>query len=195
MLVGHFGIAQLGKAIRREIPFAWLVVAVYLPDLVRVPLTALTKYHEIWSHSIPAVSGLALVAAVLYLVRGGRVLAAAVIAVACLSHWPADYFTGCKPTTFNGPWFGLISYRRPISDLLVECGLLIVGWVAARRTGFAISRTWLAIGIAVQVGFLASMYAGAQFVIGDHEWTWRPSVSLAPQPQALEALVCKPPTY
>ena len=195
MLVGHFGIAQLGKAIRREIPFAWLVVAAYLPDLVRVPLTAVTKYHEIWSHSIPVVSGFALAAVILYLLRGGRFLGAAVIALVCLSHWPADYFTGCKPTTFGGPWFGLISYRRPISDLLMECGLLVAGWAAARRAGFLIGRAWLVLGIAVQVAFLASMYAGAQFVIGDREWTWKPSITLKPQPQALESLVCRPPTY
>jgi len=195
MLIGHFGIAQLGKAVRREIPFTWLVIAAYFPDLVRVPLTPLTKYHEIFSHSIPAVSGLGLLVALVYLARGGKAIAAAVLVLVCLSHWPADFFTGCKPTTFGGPWLGLISYRRPVSDLLVECALLVGGWLAARRAGVAISRAWVVIGVAIQVTFLVTMYAGSQFVIGDREWMWKPSISWMPQPHSLEASVCKAPTY
>jgi hypothetical protein len=194
MFVGHFGIAQLGKAARREIPFLWLLVAAYLPDLVRVLLAPLTAHSEILSHSIPAVTILALAIAALWQLRGGNLIAAAIIALACLLHWPADVFTGCKPSILNGPWFGMLSYRRPVSDLLVEGALLIGGWLAARRRGFAIGRVWLVIAFAAQLAFLASMYVGAEFLIGDREWTWRPSVSLVPKRQPLESLVCRAQT-
>lgn len=194
MLAGHFGIAQLGKATRREIPLGWLVVAAYLPDLVRVPLTLLTTHYDILSHSLPVVAVLALAIASLWLLRRGELGAAAILAIACLLHWPADVFTGCKPTTFNGPWIGLISYRRPISDLLLEGALLVAGWVAARRRGVGIGKWWLVVGFVAQIGFLMSMYDGAEFLIGDHEWTWHPDVSLVPQPHVLETLVCRPPT-
>ena len=193
MLAGHFGIAQLGKATRREIPLPWLVVAAYLPDLVRVPLTPLTTHHEMLSHSLPVVSAFALVIAVLWLLRGGQLGAAAILAIACLLHWPADVFTGCKPTTFHGPWIGLVSYRRPINDLVLESALLVSGWVIARRRGAGISKWWLVAGFAAQIGFLTSMYYGSEFFIGDHEWMWKPEVSLVPQPHALETLACRPP--
>ncbi|HKW47353.1 MAG TPA: hypothetical protein VJN70_07905 [Gemmatimonadaceae bacterium] len=192
MLAGHFGIAQLAKATRRDIPLVWLIVAAYLPDLVRVPLTLLTSHYEILSHSLPIVSALALAIAAVWMLRRGQPGAAAIIAIACLLHWPADVFTGCKPTSFEGPWIGLISYRRPINDLLLEGALLFVGWVVARRRGVGISKWWLLAGFAVQIGFLASMYNGAEFLIGDHEWVWRPEVSLVPEPHVLETLVCRP---
>jgi len=193
MFVGHFGIAQLGKAARREIPFVWLLVAAYLPDIVRVPLTSLGTRQELLSHSIPAVTILALAIAALWQLRGGNLVAAAVIALACLLHWPADFFTGCKPTTFHGPWLGLISYRRPVNDLLVEGALLVSGWIAARRRGFAIGRVWLVLGFVVQLAFLASMYLQSEFFIGDREWMWKPSVSLVPQRSVLEESVCRSP--
>ena len=194
MLVGHFGIAQLARASRREIPLAWLVVAAYLPDLVRVPLTPLTAHHEVLSHSLPMISSFALAMIALWLLRGGRFGAAVVIALACLLHWPADVFTGCKPMTFGGPWIGLLSYRRPVNDILLEGALLTAGWLAARRRGVGISSWWLVFGFALQIGFLASMYYGSEFLVGDHEWVWKPDVSLVPQPQPLETVACRPPT-
>ena len=36
MFIGHFGIAELGKASRRDLPLLWLAVAAYLPDLTRI---------------------------------------------------------------------------------------------------------------------------------------------------------------
>jgi membrane-bound metal-dependent hydrolase YbcI (DUF457 family) len=191
MLVGHFGIAQLARTARREIPLLWLVVAAYLPDIVRVPLTPLSTRHEILSHSLPMISAFALALAALWLVRGGHLGAAAMIAVACLLHWPADVFTGCKPTTFHGPWIGLLSYRRPVNDLLLEGALLTGGWIAARRRGVGISKWWLVGGFVLQIVFLGSMYYGAEFLIGDHEWVWKPEISLVPQPHVVETLPCR----
>ena len=125
MFVGHFGIAQLGKALRREVPLAWLVIAAYLPDLVRVLIEPFTQRHDLLSHSLPIVAAFAFGIAALWQLRGGNLPAAAVLAAACVLHWPADLFTGCKPTTLHGPWLGLVSYRRPITDVLVEGSLFV----------------------------------------------------------------------
>ena len=80
-----------------------------------------------------------------------------------------------------------------VSDLLVECSLLIAGWFATRRTGSGIGKKWLALGVVAQLVFLVSMYNGSEFFIGDHEWTWNPRSSLVPRPQVLESTVCRAP--
>ena len=193
MFVGHFGIAQLGKALRREVPLAWLVIAAYLPDLVRVLIEPFTQRHDLLSHSLPIVAAFSFGIAALWQLRGGNLSAAAVLAAACVLHWPADVFTGCKPTTIHGPWIGLVSYRRPITDVLVEGSLFVGGWLVARRAGCGIGKKWLVIGLAAQIAFLLSMYNGSEFFIGDHEWTWRPRSSLVPRQQVLESTECRPP--
>lgn len=193
MFVGHFGIAQLGKGARREIPFALLLIAAYLPDLVRVPLGMLTANDEILSHSIPVVLAMGVLAGVFWLLRGGQIGAAAVVALACWLHWPADVFTGCKPTTFDGPWIGFVNYRRPVNDLLLEGALVLVGWWLARRRGFSVGKRWLVIGFTAQILFLLSTYLNAEFIIGSREWVWHPAKSLVPSRQPLEKTPCSGP--
>ena len=193
MFAGHFGIAQFGKGIRREIPVVLLVVAAYMPDLVRIPLSVTIDRYEIWSHSILTVVAMGLALGVIWLARGGSWVAAVVVAAVCALHWPADVFTGCKPTTFSGPWLGLISYRRPVNDLLVEGALLVGGWLFARRRGVPIGRKWLALGFGAQLAFLASTYWGEQFIIGHQQWTWHPDQSLLPQSHVLEPTTCRGP--
>lgn len=193
MFVGHFGIAQLGKGARRELPLALLVIGAYLPDLVRVLIEPFTERHEILSHSIPIIAVLAACIAAVWLLRRGRFSAALVLALVCLLHWPADVFTGCKPVSFDGPWIGFVSYRRPLNDLLLEGGLLIGGWLFARRRGARIGKSWLVLGWALQLAFLVSLYWGSEFIIGDHEWMWKPSESLIPKPHVLEQTPCRAP--
>ena len=193
MFAGHFGIAQFGKGARRELPIALLVIAAYLPDLVRIPLSVTTDRYDTWSHSIPAVFSMALVLGVIWLLRGGSWAAAAVLATICVLHWPTDVFTGCKPTTLGGPWLGLVSYRRPVNDLLVEGGLLAGGWLFARWRGYPIAKKWLALVIGAHVAFLLSMYSGAQFIIGRREWTWHVDQSFLPKTHVLEATPCRAP--
>lgn len=191
MLAGHFGIAQFGKGARRDLPIALLLVAAYLPDLVRIPLSLTIERYEVWSHSILTVAGMGLLLGIFWLLRGGSWMAAAVLAAVCVLHWPADVLTGCKPTTFDGPWLGLVSYRRPVNDLLVEGALLVGGWLFARRRGFPIAKRWLALAVTAQLAFLISMYWGAQFIVGQHEWIWHPAQSLVPQPFVLETTPCR----
>ena len=54
MLAGHFGIAQFGKGYRRELPFLLLVVAAYLPDIVRLLEELLTTQPARWPLRPPA---------------------------------------------------------------------------------------------------------------------------------------------
>jgi hypothetical protein len=193
MLAGHFGIAQFGKGYRRELPLLLLVVAAYLPDIVRLPAEPLTTRHEVLSHSLPAILVMGLALGALWLLRGGNWVGAIVLAVVCFLHWPADLFTGCKPTTFDGPWLGLLSYRRPVSDLLLESAVVIGGWYFARRRGVRTGTPLLALALAVQLAFLISMYWNSTFIIGQREWSWNPHQSLAPQPHEFEPLPCRAP--
>jgi hypothetical protein len=193
MFIGHFGIAQFGKGARRDLPFAVLLLAAYLPDVSRVLLAELTPRFEVWSHSLEIVLVMSLGIAVIWLLRGGRLAAAGVLALACVSHWPADVFTGCKPTTLEGAWVGLVSYRHPVSDLLLEGSIFVAGWLFARRRGFAIGKKWLVIGFACQLGFLFSLYLGSEFLIGGREWMWKPDQSWIPQPHVYEGTPCRAP--
>jgi hypothetical protein len=137
---------------------------------------------------------MAVVIGVLWMLRGGSIAGAATLAVVCLLHWPADVFTGFKPTTFHGPWIGLYSYRHPVSDLLLELGLLVGGWLLIRRrANHSFTRWWLIGGAVLQLAFVMSMYWGAEFYVGHQEWTWNPTVSLRPQPHTFEQLTCKSP--
>jgi hypothetical protein len=194
MFVGHFGIAELGKATRRELPILWLAVAAYLPDLTRFVLPIVTKEQEIYSHAIPAVMVMGLVIGALWKLRGGSLAGAAVIASVCFLHWPADFFTGCKPTMLDGPWVGLGSYRHPVSDLAAEGALLVLGWICVRRRANpSFSRWWLWGGAVLQLLFMISMYWGSEFYIGRREWTWKPDSSLVPVPHSYETATCKAP--
>jgi hypothetical protein len=193
MFVGHFGIAEIGKGARRDLSFGWLIVAAYLPDLARLALAPFTDQIDMVSHSILSVALLAMAIAGLWMVRGGNAKGACVLAASCLLHWPADMFTGCKPTIPGGPWIGFVNYRRPLSDITLELALLTGGWVLCRRSGAAIRGWWIALLVAAQLGFLVTMYYGSELLIGDREWIWRPRENIVPQPHVLETLSCRPP--
>jgi hypothetical protein len=95
--------------------------------------------------------------------------------------------------TLDGHWLGLISYRRPVNDFLVEGGVFVGGWAFARRHGFAIGKKWLGVGFACQLGFLISLYWGSQFLIGGREWMWKPDMSFVPQRHVFEGTPCRAP--
>src|SRR5437762_14124320 len=129
MFVGHLGLAQSAKALRRQIPLTWLVVAAYLPDLFRLPLGAGVgqSKRDFLSHSLLSILVLAIGIGVLWIVKKGRYADAAVLSALCVLHWPTDVLTGCKPTWVGGPWLGAFWYRHPVSDLFLEIGLFLAG--------------------------------------------------------------------
>jgi hypothetical protein len=57
-----------------------------------------------------------------------------------VSHWPADFITGIKPTWPGGPTVGLLIYAHPLGDILVECALIVVCWLAYTRSLPTVSR-------------------------------------------------------
>lgn len=198
MFVGHLGLAYLTRGMRRDAPLLLLVASAYLPDLVRFALQPFSSSSEMLSHSIPAVAFWALAIGAAWAIRGGSRLGMLAVAVVCLLHWPADVFTGCKPTLTDGPWVGFFSYRWPLRDLLVELSLVWGGWLVCRRriggTSWAY-RWWVpATASVLQLAFLVSMYANAQFFIGRREWNWLPREGLLTLKRVpTETMFCRPP--
>ena len=180
MVVGHLGVAYLGKASRPTLPLALLAVAAYGPDLFRFAASPFRIDIEIASHSIPAVLVIGAVIALVAARRVGGLAGALTVIAVCFLHWQADVFTGCKPVFNSETWLGFIRYRHPAVDVSVELGLFVAGWLACRRTSvarqkrFAYSVWILLAAAALQIAFLASMYAGSEFFIGRREWTWHP---------------------
>jgi hypothetical protein len=180
MLVGHFGLACLGKSLRKDVPVIWLAVAAYLPDIVRLPLSVFMGHsaRDMLSHSLPAVGLLALTIGVAWKLRSGPLMGAVILGLLCLSHWPSDTLTGCKPTLGNGPWKGMFLYRHPLADLPIELGLLALGLVSAKRRAHAWTcrTTWrlLLAGIALQLTFLLLLYFQSEFFVGTRQFDWMP---------------------
>lgn len=201
MLIGHAGIALLLRYRRPQIKLAWLLGAAFLPDLVRIPLELAVSpvNREMFSHSLPAVAALGLAVGAFGLLRGAPLAVALTLAIASLSHWPADVFTGCKPISIGYGWIGFFGYRHPIADLVVEGGLFLIGWKLLRRADDASSlqlrwpKLIVALCLALQVAFLASMYVDAEFFIERTEWLWYPSTELVPRQRPLEHLGCHAP--
>ena len=198
MLIGHAGIAQFCKFVRRDIPLGWLLVAAFLPDLIRAPLALIVSpyWREVLSHSLPSVILLALAIGVVSLARHGDLLTSAILCSACLTHWPADALTGCKPL-YDNIWVGRFGYRHPVTDIAIEGGLLIASWWLLRRQGAAspmVRRVIVPIACVIaQATFLASMYVNSEFFVGKSEWLWYPHSSWIPRERPVEQLGCHPP--
>ncbi|GJG84986.1 hypothetical protein tb265_01670 [Gemmatimonadetes bacterium T265] len=138
MYVGHVGIA-LGLRGARSAPPLWLlVVASQLPDWgdALLQLASNRTADAGWSpHGFPLVGLGALGAGLI----GARITRSwrggALAALACVSHWAADYLTGYKPTWPGGPVdVGLGWYGHATRDFLLESGIAFAGWVLWRRS-------------------------------------------------------------
>jgi hypothetical protein len=177
--VGHIGIALALRAERGAPPLWLLVVAAQGPDWEEALLDAAgyrwfdpaRSPHAFTWLGVSAL-GIALVAALLArrMRRGGfgAARAAALGALAYLSHWIADCATGIKPTWPGGPMVGLELYRSPGADLALETALVGAGWWLWRRTipAHGTSRAglaWalLAVLLALQLAADLQMQSGA----------------------------------
>src|SRR5262245_34478493 len=162
MLVGHLGLALIGKRVRPDAPLSMLVGAAFLPDIVRAGLDLVVSsgWTNFLSHSIPSTLVLAGLSALAATSRSAtrQPGIAALLAALCVSHLAADYLTGCKPTWFRGPYLGLNLYQRPLYDLALEIPLLIVGTRLARPVlpnGHWITRRWMfGACLTAQIAFL-----------------------------------------
>jgi LexA-binding, inner membrane-associated putative hydrolase len=137
MYVGHVGIALGAHGLRRSAPLWFLIIASQLPDWTDAAFClggVRPSIPGILSHSLPAVGVLALLAAVAYAAMlrdpAGMLLVGAVV----LTHAAGDYLTGIKPTWSGGPMIGLLLYRRPVLDFLLEASVILGGWSLYRRS-------------------------------------------------------------
>ncbi len=138
MYAGHVGIA-LGLRRVRGAPGLWvLVIASQLPDWgdALLDLYGERPADAAWGpHGWPLVG----VGAVGMAVIGARWSRSwrggAIAALACVSHWCADYLTGWKPTWPGGPEnVGLGWYGHAPRDFVLEAGVTIAGWLLWRTT-------------------------------------------------------------
>jgi hypothetical protein len=139
---GHVGIAIGAHGLRRAIPLWLLILASQLPDwgdaavcFAGIPVS----FPGMLTHSVPAVSVLALVMAGVYYAASRDGQGAGLVAVVVVSHMLADYFTGIKPTWPGGPLVGLQLYRQPILDFVLEAGVIVGGWLVY-RTSFPLEK-------------------------------------------------------
>lgn len=137
MYVGHVGFALGAHGLRRSAPLWFLVLASQLPDWTDAAFCLAgvrPAVQGILSHSFPAVAILAFLAAVIYAAfmrdPGGMLLVAAVV----ISHAAGDYLTGIKPTWSGGPMIGLMLYRKPMIDFVIEAAVILGGWLLYRRS-------------------------------------------------------------
>ena len=112
-----------------------LMAAAFGPDLLEWALAAIGQHNRELSHSIIAVGLGALLAALAYAtIAQSSAGDATAVAIAWLSHWPADFLTGIKPTWPGGPDVGLNLYSSPGFDLAMESVLVVIAWTLYRRT-------------------------------------------------------------
>jgi hypothetical protein len=132
--IGHVALAMAAKGVRPRIPMSVLVPVAFAPDWIQWIMVAVGRPNRELSHSIVSVVLGATLVALLYWMVSGAPGDAAVVWLTYLSHWPADFITGFKPTWPGGPTVGLGIYGNPAADIIVEWSLIIVCWFIYRRS-------------------------------------------------------------
>jgi len=157
---GHAGLALYAKSRRPGVAIALLVPVAFAPDWIQWTLAELgISRNSSISHSLVSVGiGACLVACAYWLVTRSTA-DAAIVGLTYLSHWPADFITAVKAIWPNGPEFGLTLYQYPAVDVVVESLVILLCWLAYRRSLEASAKNkvvaWLIpLGlVALQVGF------------------------------------------
>ncbi len=166
MYAGHVGVALGAHGIRKAIPLWFLIIASQLPDWTDAAFCLANVRPStpgILSHSIPAVSVLALLAALAYVIIMRDPAGMILVAVVVLSHAAGDYLTGLKPTWSGGPMIGLTLYRRPVIDFIVEATVIAVGWTLYRSSLPPERRS--AEPVFTMLGVLLLIQAGADVIL------------------------------
>lgn len=179
MYAGHAAVALALKTREPRVPIAVLVAACFGPDWVElfVGLTFGRSTGEVYSHFIPGVVVCALLAAALYkvvtLLPGARY-----VALAWLSHWPADFLTAHKPLIVPTHIVGLDFYDLPLVDFTIE-SLLVVGCSIVYARAFATDgarRRWVLAAAAA----LLAIQGVLDYGLANQPWRdWDPSLARA----------------
>lgn len=137
MYAGHVGIALGAKGLKKALPLWFVIVASQLPDWADATLclaNVRTPVPGMYSHSLPALAVLVLIAAGAYFAFERDVAGCLIIAAVVASHVATDYLTGIKPTWGSRPLIGLGLYGRPAIDFVIETIVITGGWLLYRRT-------------------------------------------------------------
>jgi len=150
---GHAALATLAKSYRSRVPMALLVPVAFGPDWIAWLLDAIGYPNREISHSLVVVGiGASLISLAYYFAaRDGK--GALVVWLTYVSHWPADFITGLKPTWPGGPTVGLFLYARPFVDVTIEFTVIALCWIAYRRSIPAVARN-RAVGWLVPAGLM-----------------------------------------
>jgi hypothetical protein len=170
VITGHIGVAGLLSATTKRKFSTWALVALALASVSPDALDGLFSFvgfcspYGLYTHTLYSVL---LQAAVLggaaFLITDSRAQGA-LFASAVLLHLGADLFTGQKILFPGGEMHGLYFYDHPVWDFALEVPLVILGWLAARRS--AVSPSWMTSAgmlvsiLAVQVLFDSTMHSG-----------------------------------
>ena len=161
MYAGHVALAMAAKGARPRVPIAVLVPVAFAPDWIEWIFAALGRQDRELSHSIVSVALGATLVALFYWMATRAPRDAAIVWLTYVSHWPADFITGFKPTWPGGPTVGLGIYGNPVADVTVEWSLILICWLIYRRSLPAKARSakagWLMPAglMAMQVAFYA----------------------------------------
>ncbi len=161
MYAGHVALAMLAKGVRPRVPLAVLVPVAFAPDWIEWILAVFGRQNRQLSHSIVSVVIGATVVAALYWLVSRAPWDAAIVWLTYVSHWPADFITGFKPTWPGGPIVGLGLYGDPVADVAVEWSLILICWFVYRRSlppkGYSAKVGWLMPAglMAMQIAFYA----------------------------------------
>jgi len=156
--IGHAALAILAKGTRPKVPIAVLIPVAFAPDWIEWILDWLGYHNRMLSHSLVSVGIGATLAALVYFAKTRVGLDAMAVWLTYLSHWPADFVTGLKPTWPGGPMVGLVLYTRPILEGTIECLLIVICWMVYRRSLPGATRN-RARGLLVPVGLIAMQLA------------------------------------
>jgi hypothetical protein len=149
---GHAAIALMVKGKRPNIPLWVLVPAAFGPDWISWLCDVLRRGSDAVSHSLPSLAIGACVCALLYFFATRRVADAVIVGLTYLSHWPADFVTGIKPTWPGGPDVGLRLYAYPVADFVIESIVVVVCWLIYRSSLPVLRRR---LSVVVPVGLIA----------------------------------------
>ena len=158
MYAGHAALATLAKGARPRVPIALLVPVAFAPDWIEWFFDAIGHRNREISHSLVSVAIGASLVALVYLLATRQRLDAAAVWLTYVSHWPADYITGLKPTWPGGPTVGLYLYARPFQEFCVEAVVIIVCWFAYRRSLPLPARN-RAVGLLIPIGLISMQIA------------------------------------
>jgi len=75
-----------------------------------------------------------MIAAIFYVVWLRDPAGMLIVFLVVLSHAAGDYLTGIKPTWRGGPMIGLMLYRKPVIDFMIESTVIVAGWKLYRRS-------------------------------------------------------------